>query len=87
MSVLNSCNVSFWLYLLTSLQFALLYREIAYPEMGSKAPRPHLFAVVYLHLLVSSLKARCEDDPTEKVSSSGSCPYQIIPRKDHNIIA
>lgn len=87
MSVLNSCNVSFWLYLLISLQFALQYRQIAYPEMGSKAPRPHLFAVVYLRLLVSSLKARCEDDPTEKVSSSGSCPYQVIPRKYHNIIA
>ncbi|KAJ5847259.1 hypothetical protein N7455_011216 [Penicillium solitum] len=49
-----------------SRDFALQYRQIAYPEMGSKAPRPHLFAVVYLRLLVSSLKARCEDDPTEK---------------------
>ncbi|KAJ5394574.1 uncharacterized protein N7487_012215 [Penicillium crustosum] len=49
-----------------SRDFALQYRQIAYPKMGSKAPRPHLFAVVYLRLLVSSLKARCEDDPTEK---------------------
>ncbi|KAJ6177747.1 hypothetical protein N7519_008208 [Penicillium mononematosum] len=51
-----------------SRDFALQYRQIAYPEMGSKAPRPHFFAVAYLRLLVSSLKARCEDDPTEKVS-------------------
>ncbi|KAJ5392935.1 hypothetical protein N7465_011909 [Penicillium sp. CMV-2018d] len=51
-----------------SKDFALQYREIAYPEMGSKAPRPHLFAVVYLRLLVSSLKARCEDEPTQKTS-------------------
>lgn len=87
MSVLNPCKVSLWLYLLTSLQFALQYREIAYPEMGSKAPRPHLFAVVYLRLLVSSLKARCEDDPTEKVNSSCSCLYQIISLKYHNLIA
>lgn len=68
MSVLNTCKVSVWLCLLTSHQFALQYRQIAYPEMGSKAPRPHFFAVAYLHLLVSSLKARCEEDPTEKVS-------------------
>ncbi|KAJ5260252.1 hypothetical protein N7505_009633 [Penicillium chrysogenum] len=51
-----------------SRDFALQYRQIAYPEMGSEAPRPHFFAVAYLRLLVSSLKARCEDDPTEKVS-------------------
>ncbi|KAJ5855132.1 hypothetical protein N7534_007675 [Penicillium rubens] len=50
-----------------SRDFALQYRQIAYPEMGSEAPRPHFFAVAYLRLLVSSLKARCEDDPTEKV--------------------
>ncbi|CAG8897027.1 unnamed protein product [Penicillium egyptiacum] len=50
-----------------SRDFALQYRQIAYPEMGSKAPRPHFFAVAYLRLLASSLKARCEDDPTEKV--------------------
>ncbi|KAJ9491475.1 hypothetical protein VN97_g1778 [Penicillium thymicola] len=70
-----------------SRDFALQYREIAYPEMGSKAPRPHLFAVVYLRLLVSSLGARCEDDPTQKVSSNSSCLYQIISWKFHNIIA
>ncbi|CAI7602637.1 unnamed protein product [Penicillium glandicola] len=50
-----------------SRDFALQYRQIAYPEMGSKAPRPHLFAVFYLHILTSSLKARCEDNPTQKI--------------------
>lgn len=87
MSVLNQFKVSFWLCSLTSLQLAIQYREIAYPEMGSKAPRPHLFAVVYLRLLVSTLGARRENDPTQKVSSSSSCLYQIISRKYHNIIA
>jgi hypothetical protein len=72
MSVLSPCKVSVWLRLLTFYQFALQYRQIAYPEMGSEAPRPHFFAVAYLRLLVSSLKARCEDDPTEKVSLNGS---------------
>ncbi|KOS41333.1 hypothetical protein ACN38_g7798 [Penicillium nordicum] len=51
-----------------SRDLAIQYREIAYPEMGSKAPRPHLFAVVYLRLLVSTLGARRENDPTQKAS-------------------
>ncbi|KAJ5505097.1 Meiosis specific protein SPO22 [Penicillium fimorum] len=51
-----------------SRQFALQYRRIAYPEMGSKAPRQHLFAVVYLRLLVHSLKARCDNDPDHKIT-------------------
>lgn len=54
--------------------------------MNSKAPRPHLFAVVYLRLLVNSLKARCDDDPAEKVSFNGSCLKNIIHRGFHNII-
>ena len=72
MSVLGPCKLSFWLCLLTFHQCALQYRQIAYPEMGSEAPRPHFFAVAYLRLLVSSLKARCEDDLTEKDSFNGS---------------
>ncbi|KAJ5780157.1 Meiosis specific protein SPO22 [Penicillium paradoxum] len=51
-----------------SKEFALQYRRIAYPETVSKAPRPHLFAVAYLSLLVSSLEARCEVDPAKKKS-------------------
>ncbi|KAK4866066.1 hypothetical protein LT330_008806 [Penicillium expansum] len=51
-----------------SKDFALQYRQIAYPEMGSRAPRPHLFAVVYLRLLVTSFKARHENNPTQKTS-------------------
>ncbi|KAJ5441745.1 Meiosis specific protein SPO22 [Penicillium cf. griseofulvum] len=51
-----------------SKEFALQYREIAYPEMGSKAPRPHLFAVFYLLLLAASLKARRVIDVTEKIT-------------------
>ncbi|KAJ5463934.1 Meiosis specific protein SPO22 [Penicillium sp. IBT 31633x] len=49
-----------------SKEFALQYRRTAYPEIGSKAPRPHLFAVSYLSILVSSLEARCEVDPANK---------------------
>ncbi|KAJ5973061.1 Meiosis specific protein SPO22 [Penicillium vulpinum] len=51
-----------------STDFALQYRQVAYPEMDSKAPRPHLFAVAYLHLLAMTLKARCEGDPAQKAS-------------------
>ncbi|KGO73909.1 Meiosis specific protein SPO22 [Penicillium italicum] len=51
-----------------SRDFALQYRQIAYPEMCSRAPRPHFFAVVYLRLLVTCFKARRENDPTEKTS-------------------
>ncbi|EKV04023.1 hypothetical protein PDIG_83800 [Penicillium digitatum PHI26] len=51
-----------------SRDFAIQYRQIAYPEMGSRAPRPHFFAVAYLRILVTSLKARCEDDPAERTS-------------------
>ncbi|OQE34720.1 hypothetical protein PENCOP_c016G07080 [Penicillium coprophilum] len=51
-----------------SREFALQYRRIAYPEMGSNAPRPHLFAVAYLRLLVASLEARREIDQNEKIT-------------------
>ncbi|KAJ5375766.1 Meiosis specific protein SPO22 [Penicillium concentricum] len=49
-----------------SRQFALQYRQIAYPEMDSNAPRPHLFAVVYLRILAASLNARRENDLNNK---------------------
>lgn len=71
--------------LLTSFQFALQHRQIEYPEGGSKAPRPHLFSVIYLRLLVSTLRARCAD-PTAKVSYINSCLQHIIPRKCCNVI-
>ncbi|KAJ5173573.1 Meiosis specific protein SPO22 [Penicillium coprophilum] len=51
-----------------SREFALQYRQIAYPEMDSNAPRPHLFAVAYLRLLAASLKARREIDQNKKIT-------------------
>ncbi|KXG50567.1 Meiosis specific protein SPO22 [Penicillium griseofulvum] len=50
-----------------SKDFALQYREIAYPKMGSGAPRPHLFAVYYLLILATTFKARRATDQTEKM--------------------
>ncbi|KAI2695314.1 hypothetical protein CBS147332_9413 [Penicillium roqueforti] len=56
-----------------SRDFALQYRQIEYPEGGSKAPRPHLFSVIYLRLLVSTLRARCADPTAKKPHYEDVC--------------